>query len=177
MAVTGVAKRYARAVFDLANEAGTLDQVQADLTTLANAVSDPVVGAFLTDPNVREALKHEAIQRLFPGEQQWLARNLGRMLVDRRRLDAAPGILEVYRDLVLEARGIAIADVTTAVELSEREQAEVRERLGRIIGKQIELRTRVDPSIIGGLVARVGDELIDGSVATQLRALRAALAR
>ncbi|RIK42651.1 MAG: F0F1 ATP synthase subunit delta [Chloroflexi bacterium] len=176
MAVRGVAKRYARAVFDLAQEAGTIEAVQADLTTLANAVTDRVVGAFLTDPSVHEADKINAVRALFTGPEQQLTRSLAQMLVQRRRIDAAPEILEVYRDLALEARGIAIADVTTAVELSEQERAEVRQRLGSILGKQIELRTNVDPEIIGGLVARVGDQLIDGSVTTQLRAMRAALA-
>lgn len=177
MAVRGVAKRYARAVFDLAREGGALDQVQGDLTTLANAVSDPVIGAFLTDPNVRESEKLAAMQALFGGNVQAVVRSLAKMLIQRRRIDAVPEILEVFRDLVLEARGVAIADVTTAVELTNQEQAEVRERIGRILGKQIELRTHVDPAIIGGLVARIGDQLIDGSVTTQLRAMRAALAR
>ncbi len=177
MAVRGVAKRYARAVFELANEAGRLDEWQADLTTLANATSDPVVGAFLTDPNVRETQKVAAMSELFGRDEQRLAFNLSRMLIERQRIDIAPELLEVYRDLVLNSRGIAIADVVTAVELSEQERSDVRERLGRIVGKQIELRTRVDPAIIGGLVARIGDQLIDGSVTTQLRAMRAALAR
>lgn len=177
MAVRGVAKRYARAVFDLAVEAGAVDSVQGDLTTLANAVGDPVVGAFLTDPNMRETRKLASMDELFTGENQLLVRHLGKMLVQRQRIDAAPEILDVYRDLALEARGVAIADVTTAVDLSEQERTAIRERLGRIAGKQIELRTRVDPNIIGGLVARIGDQLIDGSVTTQLREMRAALGR
>jgi F-type H+-transporting ATPase subunit delta len=177
MAARGVAKRYARAVFDLASDAGAVDAVQGDLTTVANAMSDPVVGAFMTDPNVRESQKLAAMESLFSRVDQSLVRNLAKMLIQRQRIDAAPEILEVFRDLALEARGVAIADVTTAVELSEQERAEVRERLGRIAGKQIELRTRVDPAIIGGLVARIGDQLIDGSVTTQLRAMRAALVR
>src|SRR6188508_796987 len=140
MAVRGVAKRYARAVFELAGESGRLDEWMADLTTLANAASDPVVGAFLTDPNVRESEKQSAMASLFPRDDQQLVRNLAQMLVDRRRIEIAPELLEVYRDLVLDARGIAIAEVTTAVELTDAEQADVRERIGRIVGKQIELR-------------------------------------
>ena len=73
---------------------------------------------------------------------------------------------------MLERRGIAVAYVTTAVPLNEEEQAAVQRRLGALIGKQIELRAEVDPNIIGGIVARVGDQLIDGSVLNQLRRLR-----
>jgi F-type H+-transporting ATPase subunit delta len=99
------------------------------------------------------------------------------MLIERNRFEIAPDMLEVYRDLLLAAQGIAIADVTTAVELTPAEQEQVGQQLADIIGRKIEMRLHVDPSLIGGLVARVGDQLIDGSVSTQLRAMRAALAR
>ena len=177
MAARGVAKRYAQAVFDLATETGQQQQWLADLTALANAAADPVAGQFFSGPTVSEAGKRQAIDSLLPGANQQQARNLAHMLIARRRFEALPEILEVYRDLLLEAQGIAIADVTTAVELSPTESRDVQARLAAIVGKQIELRPRVDPSIIGGLVARVGDRLIDGSVETQLRTMRAALAR
>lgn len=177
MAARGVAKRYAQAVFDLATEGGTHDAWLADLTALANAASDPVAGEFFTGPNAAQGNKRGAIDQVLPAVSQQLSRNLAYMLIERRRFDALPEILEVYRDLLLESRGIAIADVTTAVELTPAERAEVQARLKTIVGKDIELRTRVDPSMIGGLVARIGDQLIDGSVITQLHAMRAALAR
>lgn len=177
MAARGVAKRYAKAVFDLAQESNTLDQWMADLQTLANAAADPVLGAYLTDPSVEDSRKQAALEQFVSGAQQQLARNLALMLIERRRVDILPELLNVYRDMVLEARGIAIANVTTAVELSTAEQDEVKNRLAQIVGRQIELRAHVDPSLIGGLVARVGDRLIDGSVATQLRNMRASLAR
>jgi F-type H+-transporting ATPase subunit delta len=177
MAARGVAKRYAQAVFDLANETGTRDAWLDDLTTLANIAEDPVAGDFVASPNVSTARKREIIDRLLPGNVQQQVRNLSYMLIDRNRFQIAPDMLEVYRDLLLEAQGIAIADVTTAVELDAAEQQRVREQLAGIVGRTIELRLRVDPTIIGGLVARIGDQLIDGSVQTQLRSMRAALAR
>jgi F-type H+-transporting ATPase subunit delta len=177
MAARGVAKRYAQAVFELASEASARDQWLDDLTTLANVAEDPVAGDFIASPNVSAARKREVIDRLLPGDAKQHVRNLAYMLIDRNRFEIAPAMLEVYRDLLLEAQGIAIADVTTAVELTASEQQQVRDQLGKIVGRTIELRLRVDPAIIGGLVARIGDQLIDGSVLTQLRNMRAALAR
>lgn len=177
MAARGVAKRYAQAVFGLAQEQHNVEQWLADLTRLADAANDPVVGGFFTDPNQPIKVKLESIQRLLPDLRSQEALNLGRLLVTRRRFEILPELLEVYRDLMLEAQGIAIAQVTTAIELTSAEQQDVRERLAKIVGRTIELRTRVDPSIMGGLVARIGDQLIDGSVATQLRNLRTTLAR
>jgi F-type H+-transporting ATPase subunit delta len=177
MAARGVAKRYAQAVFELAQHEGTVDQWLVDLARLAEAANDPVVGGFFGDPNQPLKVKLDSIQKLLPNLNQQEALNLGRLLVTRRRFEILPELLAVFRDLALEARGIAIAEVTTAVELTPQEQQDVSERLAKIVGRTIELRTRVDPSIVGGLVARIGDQLIDGSVATQLRNMRAALAR
>lgn len=177
MAIRGVAKRYAQAVFDIASEAGTQDQWQADLTTLANAASDPVTGEFFTSPNVPEQGKRAAIDRLLPGEAKHYARNLAYMLIERDRFDILPELLAVYGDLVLDAQGIAIADVTTAVDLTAAEREQITSQLQQIVGKQIELRTTTDPSLIGGLIARIGDRLIDASVTSQLQQMRASLAR
>ena len=103
-------------------------------------------------------------------------RHLGRLLVERNRIEAAPRIVEIYGDLLRAERGIAVAEATTAEPLSPGAEAMVRDKLQSLVGKQVELRVSVDPGIIGGLVARVGDRVIDGSVVGQLRKLRARLA-
>lgn len=177
MAIRGVAKRYAQAVFDIASESGTHELWQSSLTTLANAASDPVAGEFFNSPNVPDTSKRAAIDGMLPGETRAFARNLAYMLIDRDRFDILPELLAVYDDLVLDAQGVAIADVTTAVELSADEREQIKAQLQQIVGKTIELRATVDPSMIGGLVARVGDRLIDASVTSQLQQMRAALAR
>jgi F-type H+-transporting ATPase subunit delta len=177
MAARGVAKRYAQAVFDIANENGTHEAWLADLTRLASAASDPVAGEFLTGPTASTTRKRQVIEQLLPGADKQLSRNLAFMLIDRRRFDILPDMVQIFSDLLLESQGIAIANVTTAIELTPAEQEFVRDQLAQIVGKQIELRARVDPALIGGIVARVGDQLIDGSVISQLRSMRAALAR
>lgn len=175
MAARGVAKRYAQAVFDIATEEKTHEQWLGDLTTLAQAAIDPAGGEFFTAPNIPTAAKRGMLDTLLPGETRQEVRNLGYMLIERRRFDILPDLLEVYRDLMLDAQGIAIAEVTTAVELSAAEREQVKAQLKSIVGKDIELRTNVDPAMIGGLVARIGDQLIDASVTTQLQHLRSSL--
>lgn len=177
MASRGVAKRYAQAVFELAEESGTHEQWLEDLSRLAAAVEDPIVGGFFTSPNVSNARKRAAIAELLPGDDRQLARNLAVMLTERQRMDSVPLLYEVFTDLVLESCGIAIANVTTAVEMSPEEAQVVRDGLKRVVGREVELRTSVDPEIIGGMVARVGDQLVDGSILSQLHRLRMQIAQ
>jgi F-type H+-transporting ATPase subunit delta len=93
------------------------------------------------------------------------------MLLERRRLSSVPEIFEQYQALVLKEKGIVIADVTTAVPLDAAGEAMIGKQLSELVGKDVEVRTQVDPAIIGGMVARIGDNLIDGSVSNQLRRL------
>ena len=101
--------------------------------------------------------------------------NLARILVHRGRTALAAQIAEAFQELADAARGIAHAEVTTAVPLSEGEAKAVAEKLAEITGKQVVVQTRVDEGIIGGLVARIGDRLIDGSTRSRLAALRCRL--
>ncbi|MDI3340551.1 MAG: ATP synthase F1 subunit delta [Sphaerobacter sp.] len=172
MAAAGAARRYAQAAFEIAREQGALDQWERDLQRLSEVLADPTVEAFFASPAVPEEAKREAIATLLPEEPQRLVRNLVLLLLERGRLPQLPQVAEEFSHLVLQERGIAIAEVTTAVPLSEDEQRLVGERVAALIGKQVELRPRVDPDIIGGLVVRVEDNLIDGSVRAQLHQLR-----
>lgn len=177
MAVQGVARRYAEAVFDLASTAEAQEAWLNALGTLAAIVQGDESRAYFENPAVSDADKYAALERILPGDENTEARNLTRILIRRQRFDQLPNILEAFEEMVLRARGIAIADVTTAVPLTNQEQQQVRGELHRIIGSEVQVRSRVDESIIGGIVARVGDRLIDGSVRTQLRDLRASLGR
>ena len=168
---SGAAKRYAQAVLGLAKERGTLDAWHADLARLNELMSDPRSVGFFANPGVPEERKRAILDQVLAGAQPE-ARNLARILVERRRLEIVPQLFALYEDGLRAERGIALAEVTTADPLGPAEQAAVRERLSRLVGKQVELRPRVDESIIGGIVARVGDQLIDGSVISQLRRLR-----
>ena len=171
---SGAAKRYAQAVLGLAKEQGTLDAWYEVLARLDEVMRDPRAAQFFASPSVAAADKLRVLDRVLATAQPE-ARNLARLLVERDRLDIVPRMFEIYADARLAEQGVAIAEVTTAEPLGMLEQEVVREQLGRLIGKRIELRLHTDPSIIGGIVARVGDRLIDGSVISRLRRLRARL--
>lgn len=172
---SGAAKRYAQAVFSLAKERGTLDRWLDDLASLNDLMSDPAAAAFLESPAVPEARKLQVVDQALAAAQPE-ARNLAHMLVQRQRISIIPDLAQIYGAAVLEERGIVIAEVTTAEPLGPTEQEMVRAQLSKLVGKSVQLRANVDESIIGGVVARVGDRLIDGSVINQLRRLRARLA-
>lgn len=172
---SGAAKRYAQAVFSLAREKGNFDQWQADLARLDALVSDERAAHYLESPNVSVADKQQLLDAALVGNSAEV-RNLARLLLQRHRLEIVHEMVEIFEASVLEERGIAIADVTTAEPLDEQGQRIVRERLSKMVGRDVELRLKTDPAIIGGIVAHIGDQLIDGSVVNQLRRLRARLA-
>ena len=172
---SGAAKRYAGAVFSLAKERGTLDRWLDDLAALNDLMSDPTAAELLASPAVPEAQKLQLVDRVLVRAQPE-ARNLAHLLVQRNRVAVIPDLAQLYGASVLEERGIVIAEVTTAEPLGPTEQEMVRVQLSKMVGKSVQLRTNVDPSIIGGVIARVGDRLIDGSVLNQLRRLRTRLA-
>jgi F-type H+-transporting ATPase subunit delta len=172
---SGAAKRYAQAVFSLAKERGTIDRWLDDLARLNDLMGEPRAVEYLMSPAVDEADKIKLVDSVLANAQPE-ARNLAHLLIERQRVLIIPDLAQLYGAAVLEERGIAIAEVTTAEPLGQREQEMVRAQLSKLVGKSVQLRTNVDPSIIGGVIARVGDQLIDGSVINQLRRLRARLA-
>lgn len=171
------ARRYAQAVFEMADEQGTLDQWERDLSLLADALSDPAIETFFENPQIPAGQKRATVQRILGDEGQQLTVNLAGLLIDRRRFRSLPKLYGHFHDLLLARRGIAVADVTTAVPLTADELSSVRAHLRTITGGQdVELRAAVDPDIIGGIVVRIGDQLLDGSVTSRLRRLRDQLA-
>jgi F-type H+-transporting ATPase subunit delta len=171
---SGAAKRYAQALFSLAEEKGNFDAWLADLERLDSLVQDEQAARVLTSPNVSTAQKLAVLDSAL-AETQPEIRNLAHLLLRRQRLESVSDMVELFRASVLEAQGIAIAEITTADPLNEQEQAVVRERLSKLVQRDVQLHTKTDPAIIGGIVARIGDQLIDGSVVNQLRRLRARL--
>ena len=168
---SGAAKRYTEAVFSIAREKGTFDQWQHDLDVLAGLMSDESAGVVLASPNISRDNKLSLIRTSLTGAQPE-ALNLATLLLDRGRLGIAPEMARLFRDAALSERGIVVAEVTTAIPIDKQAEAAIQQRLSTLVGKQVEIRAEVDPAIIGGVVARIGDQLIDGSVSNQLRRLR-----
>ena len=163
------ARRYAQAVFQIALEHDSLDVWVEDLQTLADLLEDNEVAAFLDAPQVPEAKKLETIQQLLGDSVSTLAANLLALLATKNMTLLMPGILEQFSVMVDSHRGIEWADVTTAVPLDDAQQKEVSRLLSGIVGSEVSLRTYVEPELIGGIVARLNDRVIDGSVRSKLR--------
>jgi F-type H+-transporting ATPase subunit delta len=176
MNVGRVARRYASAVFGLAVERGEVDRWTGALHRIEERLGEADIAMLLENPSIPMDRKQEIVDRALPGLEQ-LPRNFAYVLVANGRASAIGAIVAEYERLVREHQGIAIAEVTTAVPLDDAESRSVARQLEALVGKRIVLERRVDPSILGGVVARIGDHLIDGSLAGQLAALRDQLAR
>lgn len=172
---SGAAKRYAQAVLQLAKEQDTLDAWQRDLDRLAAVVREPGVVQYLHSPAIDTTRKRETLESEL-GSAQPEAINLVRMLLERDRINIVPRMVETFTEARMAEQGIVVADVTTAEELSVDGRLSIQAQLEQMLGKRVEMRMHTDPEIIGGIIARVGDRLIDGSVINQLRRLRARLA-
>jgi F-type H+-transporting ATPase subunit delta len=169
------ARRYADAVFEIAESEGRLDEWAQELELLAGIFSGNEVISWLANPSVPASDKDSLIQTGLASAGEGI-RNLARLLVSRGRAPLAPGILAAYQQRLDAVRGIAHAVVTTAVPLSTEETAAVNQRLASLTRRQVKMETAVDPSIIGGIVVRIGDKLIDGSTRARLQELKRRLA-
>lgn len=175
MPVGAPARRYAQALFDLARERGALDTWLEDLRLAASALREPGVRGVLDAPQValgeKEAVLRASLRGLDPAVQNTVV-----LLLRRQRLDRIGDVIADYERLADEARGIARAQLTTAVELADAEAERLRALLAQTLRQEVRLSKDVDSRLIGGAVLRVGDRLLDGSIATRLQMLRRVLA-
>ncbi|HXX67691.1 MAG TPA: ATP synthase F1 subunit delta [Polyangiaceae bacterium] len=177
MSVAIVARRYARALLELGVEEGKLDRIVTDFETVADA--------WKTSGELRQALENP----LVPGETKRavvreLADQIGAapttqnallFLVDRHRLRVLPYLARALQDLADGREGVVRAEVTTAVPLPDAYYGRLQARLERLTGKRIVLDRKIDPSLVAGVVTRIGDRIIDGSLRTRLDSLREAI--
>lgn len=169
-----MAKRHAQAIFNIALEKNELEQWRSDLKKLGQVLAEPRLRPLWENPRVRLGEKLEALRGFMEGANP-LALNLAGLLISRGRLGLIDGIVAEYERFVDAHYGIEHAEVTTAIPLDEATKQELARRLGQALGKKVMVEARVDASVIGGMVARVGDLLLDGSVRTRLEGLRRSL--
>jgi F-type H+-transporting ATPase subunit delta len=174
----GLARRYAKALLEAAAEAGTLEQVAADLEALAPHFAGKEVAAFFANPAVPVARKEAALSTAASrGSVSPLSAGLLRLLLRRQRVGLLPEIARLFRDLVDERTGYLRGEVMAAVHLPAESVEALAGRLSAATGRRVHLTPRVDPTILGGLVARVGSTLYDASLRTQLRRMREVLSK
>ena len=165
------AKRYAQAVFNIALEREELDRWQSDLRKMASLGEDAAFVAFLESPKLHFDDKARLLSERL-GDINPLALNLAYLLVARGRLAMVGDIADEYQRLLDSYRGIEQAEVTTAIPLDDEDKIRLAEHLGAVVGKKVVLKPEVDSSLIGGIIARIGGKLLDGSTRSRLRALK-----
>ena len=168
-------KRYAQAAFELALQRNELKSWQESLKKIADLTRDEKLMALLENPKFPFATKKGLLQEQL-GEINLLALNLALLLASKGKLGIASNISQQYNILLDAHHGIERAEVVTALPLSDEDTEVISRRLGEMVGHEVVIDTRVDPSILGGLRARIGDMLIDGSVQHRLETLKKNLA-
>ena len=171
MARKAYARRYAQAVFEIAVERGELDLWQSDLSRIARLGEDATLTILLESPKLhftdRVRLLSERLGDINP-----LALNLVYLLVTRGKLSMVGEIADAYRRLLDGYRGIERAEVITAIPLDDEDRLSLEERLGAMVAKKVVVKSEVDSSLLGGIVARIGGKLLDGSTRSRLEALK-----
>ena len=175
MALSGsAARRYAEAIFDLAQADKAVDAFRAALDALAAGITPQVIRA-LRDPSVPVKRRLAAVDAATTGQPKAI-RSVLLLLEQRDRIALLPDIARAFGDLVDRRAGIVKAKITTAVPLDDAQRKTFVERLEKSSGKQINASFTVDEELIGGARVQLGDHLIDSSVRAQLAALRSQLA-
>ena len=176
---TDVGARYARAMFDLAHEQGRAGQVEADLKAFkAMRAESADLRRLLDSPVFSADGKGKALAALADkAEFDGLTKKLFGLMAINRRASAIPAAIAAFEALAAARRGAIAAEVTTALALTPAQQDGLKAALRLAFGKDPEIETKVDPSILGGLKVKVGSRLYDASLRTKLDSLRFALKR
>jgi F-type H+-transporting ATPase subunit delta len=167
--------RYARGLLDVAvAEGGDLEQIEQQLAAFVGLFEQhPTLEKVLLNPAVPIPRKRAAVSELtaLAKTAPVLTKLLG-LLAERDRLVLLPELLAAFRERLLDHRHVVRAEVTTAVPLGDDRTEALKRRLAQVTGRTVTLETRLDPSIIGGVVARIGSTVYDGSVTTQLQKMK-----
>ena len=174
---SGVAERYANALFELALDEDSLEPVEADLGRFKDLLSESDDLRRLVDSPVFSADdQYRAVAAVLDAaEIGGLVGNLVKVAAQNRRLFVVPGVTEAFMQLLVRHRGEVAAEVTSAEALSSNHIAAIKSALKQSLGKDVALEMKVEPELIGGLILKVGSRMIDGSLRTKLNSLKLAM--
>ena len=168
-----VAGRYAEALYEIAVENNLVDRLEEELKAVLGVLEESVqLKKVLFHPRITAAQKKEVLAGLFAGRVSEVAMNFLGILVERRREAYLDNITGYFTDLADKARNISDVKVTSAVELNDGEKKALTAAMASCTGKKVRLSYDVEPQLLGGVVVRVGDKVIDGSVLARLQNLR-----
>ena len=175
--ITAVAERYARSLYELAAETNAVANVERDLAGFESLLTEsPDLGRLIRSPVFSAEEQSKAIAAVLDKAGiGGLAGNFLRVVANNRRLFAVPAIIAAFRHIAAEARGETSAEVTSAHALTADQENELKAALKGVAGKDVTLAVKVDPSLLGGLVVKMGSRQIDTSLKTKLASLKLAL--
>ncbi len=169
----GIARLYSRALLELAEKAGVAEAVLQELDDLVGLIEgDAEVERFFTSPLIDPEKREQSLETLFRGRMNDLLADTLQVMNRKGRLEVLAALAQLYREDYETRRGRVEVEATTAIELSETLRRKLRDELKRATGREIALVERVDPSLVGGLVVRIGDRKYDGSIRRRIEALR-----
>jgi F-type H+-transporting ATPase subunit delta len=167
---------YARGIFDMATGEGVLDRVEDELLAVARSFeTSPELRSTLTDPQLPVDKKQGILEELIGGRASSLTLGVVQLLVAQGRATDLPAIAAAVAEVAAASRDKAVAEVRSAVPLDEQTIQRLTQALSRATGRDVEVKLIVYPAVIGGIVARVGDTVIDGSIATRVASVRQAV--
>jgi F-type H+-transporting ATPase subunit delta len=167
---------YARGIFEMARGEGELERVEGELLALSRALEgSPDLRSSLTDPQLPLDKKQGVIEGLIGGRASSLTVGLVQLLVGQNRVTDLPAIARAVAEAAVSSRDKALAEVRSAIPLDDATVERLTDALARATGRNVEVRVVVDPSVIGGIVATVGDTVIDGSIAKRFDSVRQAV--
>ena len=178
--VTGsLARRYAKAIFDIGSQQGDVTKLGQDIRSLAKAMTESKeLNTALTNPAIRRSDRRKVIDGLLKSiGVQTASRNLVFLLLDGERMGSLPAISRALDEMIEAKAGRVTAEVISAKPLDPSQLTQINAALEKLSGKKVSVTTRQDPELLGGVVAKVGDVVYDGSLRTQLRTLRDELSK
>ncbi len=177
MALKGaIAKRYAEAAFSIANENNAVEQWLQDLTFLNDIYSNHQLQFILSEPKVQFSVKEAIIRDIAAKRMSPMALNFALLIAEHNLVALTPAILRDFTAIYDEMKNQAHAVITSAAELDSETITALRDYVKQHTGKNIILTQEIDPSILGGIIVRIGDTLIDASVLRKLKLLRESIA-
>lgn len=169
---TTIARPYAKAVFEQAREEGNLDGWSTLLKTLADIVREPKMRLILSNPKISAAKLLELVSSVYGGKLSASATNFIRVLIRSNRLRLAGQISELFEQKRAEAEGRIEVNVVSAYELDADQTRRIADAMGKRTGRKVNVSSVIDPSLIGGVIIRAGDSVIDASLRGRLNRLR-----
>jgi len=165
-------RRYAQAIFEIALESDSLDSWFEDLSVLSETSTNDEFVSVINSPTIPTKQKKDFILRVFDGSVSSLATNLTMLLGLNSNFEAVPEITELFQKMMDANKGIEKAEIISAVKLTKDEEQKISRMIKFMINKDVQLTNTIDPKILGGFIATVGDKIIDGSTKSKLSAMR-----